>query len=119
MNLANAGLIRLLGIAVHDGGFLTLTPTADHTNAFGTVHLAVLTALGEGAAWLAMGENAVPTSVVSNFLRPTKIGEPLSTQVSVVNTGKTLGLVDASVTQGGKVVATFRVSVMFFEPAAK
>jgi uncharacterized protein (TIGR00369 family) len=125
MDLTQAGLLQLLGIKRGEDRDLVLEPEAVHTNAFGTVHLAVLTALAEGAAWLATGgetsgDMVMPIALTANFVRPTSLAKGTLTAKPIVeNRGGTFGVTGARVYQDGKVVALFTVTMFIQKPDAK
>jgi len=93
-----------------DGETVELDARApEHQIGHGTVHLAVLTTMGEVAAAHAAGVAVVPSALTATFLRPAPLG-PLRARGTVLRRGRRLCTAEGEVFSGDALVAKVLVT---------
>ena len=115
-------LVGQFGMTVEEvvpgGARVSMTVTADHLNAAGLCHGAVLFALADVAFALASnshGQKALALEVAANYLRPAQEGDRITARAREISRGRTTGLYAIEITgQDQRLLAFFKATAFRF-----
>ena len=119
----NSGMARLVGLEVSEvkKGYAKafLTVTEEHTNFFGMTHGAILYALADHVGSVAansLSRRAVMSQSTAYFFGNPAPGTKLTAEGRVTHAGRTLGLMEAEVTDPqGKRLLSFNAGICFLD----
>ncbi len=118
-----SGLARLVGLELIEVGEgyakARLTVTVDHTNFYGMTHGAILYALADHVGSVAgnsLSRRAIMSQSTAYFFGNPEVGTELTAEGRVIQAGRTLGLMEAEVTDPqGKRLLSFNAGIYFLD----